>query len=213
MLCSRTGGLSLLQGPEKGWCTSMSRGMASSPFEGAPRELVSSKILQDEHGTFKVELFQFTRRNGAVPVGRGTLYCSTEVLWKLTPNQMSQTWIHLCWFLGVNEYPWKYFLELQSPLVFFKMRKGGPKTRWNYEGDFPVLSPQREWQQAGRFWTCSSVSSSLAQWLVQKPILFRNFAFGASGCFQQYISAEVPSLMCVNKISLLTRAPRYQFKN
>lgn len=29
---SRTGGLSLQQGPEKGWCTAVSRGMASSPF-------------------------------------------------------------------------------------------------------------------------------------------------------------------------------------
>lgn len=52
-----------------------------------------------------------------------------------------------------------------------------------------MSSPQRERQYAGRFWTCGV---SLARQLAQKPILFRNFTFGALGCFQWHISAKLP---------------------
>lgn len=71
-----------------------------------------------------------------------------------TKSDESKTWIHLCWFLGINDYSWKCFLELQTPLVFCKVSKGDPNTRWNHDGDFPVLS-LRENDRAGRFWTCS----------------------------------------------------------
>lgn len=76
----------------------------------------------------------------------GTLYCSTAILWNSTKSDELKTWIHLCWFLGVSEYSWKYFPEFQSPLVFWKLSNRDLNTRWNYEGDFPVLSPQSEWQ-------------------------------------------------------------------
>ena len=39
----------------------------------------------------------------------------------------SNSWIHLCWFLGCS----KHFLELQSPPVICKISKGDPKTRWS----------------------------------------------------------------------------------
>lgn len=45
---SRTGGLSLQQDPEKGWCMAVSRGMGSSPFEGIPRQLGTPRTPWNE---------------------------------------------------------------------------------------------------------------------------------------------------------------------
>lgn len=48
------------------------------------------------------------------------------------------------------------------------MIKGDLKTRWSWEGDIPVPSPQKEQQQPGRFMNteCSQIGRA------QKPVLF-----------------------------------------
>lgn len=56
------------------------------------------------------------------------------VLWKPRPAGRSNelnSWIHLVWFLGVNECCLKQFLELQPLPVTCKMSKGDLKTRWS----------------------------------------------------------------------------------
>lgn len=77
---SRKGVLSLQEGSEKGWHTSVRRGMASSPFERIPRELGSARILGKESWSF-------------LSLPKGIKWClwggrlCTAVLWKLTPSR------------------------------------------------------------------------------------------------------------------------------
>lgn len=65
----------------------MSRGAASLSFEGDPREPVSSKILWDQHGAFKVELFQFTERIEWYLWGGGPGFRGLDLLTLVLRNQ------------------------------------------------------------------------------------------------------------------------------
>lgn len=103
--------------------------MANSPFEGAQENLSHQRYCGTKW-SFQSGAFSVYQKELSSTCGEGDLN--------------PKIWIHLCWFLGIKEYSWKYFLELQTPLVFCKMSEGDPNTRWNDEGDFPVLSPQRE---------------------------------------------------------------------
>jgi len=90
---SRTGGISLQQGPEKGWCTSVRRGMASSPSERTPRELGSARIPWNERdfqsGAFSVYLQEL---NGTCGEGDSVLLsCSPVGTRSKQISQRSQT--------------------------------------------------------------------------------------------------------------------------
>lgn len=129
--CSRTGGHSVQQCPEKGWRTSVSRGMASSPFEGTPRELGSPRIPWNERN-FQGGAFSVYQKELSGTCGEGdSVLQSCGNSHQADKSDESNSSIHLCWFLGVDECCSKHFLELQSPPVICKMSKGDPKTRWS----------------------------------------------------------------------------------
>lgn len=143
---SVTCGLGLRQGPETGWCMSVSRGMASSPFEGTPRELGLARIPWNGH-EFQGGAFSVYQKELSGTCGEGdSLLQSCGSSQQADQSDESNSWIYSRWFLGVNEHCSKPFFELQSPPVICKMTKGDPKTRWSKEGDLAVLSPRTERQ-------------------------------------------------------------------
>lgn len=130
-----------------------------------------------------------------------------------TKSDESKTWIHLRWFLGINDYSWKYFLELQNSrlLVFCKVSKGDPNTRWNHDGDFPVFS-LRESDRAGRFSTCSFLLPGLVACAETHPLkklliwclrVFSIVHFCRSALFnecEQNLSADTNTWIQVHKL-------------
>lgn len=110
---------------------SVSRGMASSPFERTPRELGLARIpwngREFQGGAFSVyqkELSGTCGEGDSVLQSRGNSHQADK-------SDESNSRIYLRWFLGVNERCSKRFFELQPPPVICKMTEGDPKTRWS----------------------------------------------------------------------------------
>lgn len=162
-----------------------SRGTKRSSSEGDP-----SKPGSDSVGWEWLSRWHFLslRKGLTWCLWEGGLSTALLVLWKPGPAGRSvelNSWIHLVWFLGVNECCLKQFLELQPLPVTCKMSKGDLKTRWSWEGDISTegTTVGREIYEHGVF-----------SWIgrAQKPILFRNLTFGALGHFQWHTSAKLP---------------------
>lgn len=141
--CSRTGGLSLQQGPEKGWRTSVSRGMASSPFERTPRELGSARILWNECN-FQGRAFLVYQKELWCLWGGGVCIAVLQSCGnshQADKSDESNSWIHLCWFLGVHECSSKHWIPVSAS--YLQDEQGRPEDQMELAGRFhSVISPE-----------------------------------------------------------------------